>query len=217
MQGKKEDMTNEQSAKKRRVSVAVRKELLSLRHRFGERTSCEGRLTTQFRLVNSGKILSRDERRQMSTPYCYRAWTAFPHFLIRFTRAIQRNEKGWDALFLYALAVAPLRVFDPLRVFARNKAIQKENDLKLKWIIRRKNIDKLSISLKNDYICSELGEKSWLGKEGILIVPNYEIANFMLRGTRTNAHFLFLLSTRCVKHLIEIKTSVGYLLLQFIS
>jgi len=101
MQGKKEYMTNEQSAKNVRVSVAVRKELLSLRHRFGERTSCEGRLTTQFRLVNSGKILSRDERRQMPTPYCYRAWTAFPHFLIRFTRAIQRNEKGWDALFCY--------------------------------------------------------------------------------------------------------------------
>jgi hypothetical protein len=117
MQGKNEDMTNEQSAKKQRMSVAVKEELLSLRHRFGERTSCEGRLTTQFRLVNSGKILSRDERRQMSTPYCYRAWTAFPHFLIRFTRAIQRNEKGWDALFCYALPVAPLRVF------ARNEAI----------------------------------------------------------------------------------------------
>lgn len=112
MQGKKEDMTNEQSAKKVRMSVAVRKELLSLRHRFGERTSCEGRLATQFRLVNSGKILSRDERRQMPTPYYYRAWTAFPHFLIRFTRAIQRNEKGWDALFLYVLADAPLRVID---------------------------------------------------------------------------------------------------------
>ena len=97
-------MTNEQSAKNVRVSMAVRKELLSLRHRFGERTSCEGRLTTQFRLVNSGKNLSRDETRQMPTPYYYRAWTAFPHFLIRFTRAIQRNEKGWDALFLYALA-----------------------------------------------------------------------------------------------------------------
>ena len=92
-----------QSAKKRRVLDEVRKDFLLLRHRFGERTSCEGRLTTRFRLVNSGKILSRDERRQMSTPYCYRAWTAFPHFLIRFTRAIQRNEKGWDALFLYAL------------------------------------------------------------------------------------------------------------------
>ena len=91
----------QQSTKKWQMSVAVRKELLSLRHRFGERTSCEGRLTTQFRMVNSGKILSRDERRQMSTPYCYRAWTAFPHFLIRFTRAIQRNEKGWDALFCY--------------------------------------------------------------------------------------------------------------------
>ena len=64
----------------------------------------------------------------MPTPYCYRAWTAFPHFLIRFTRAIQRNEKGWDALFLYALAVAPLRV-----IARRNdEAIQKEIDLKLK-------------------------------------------------------------------------------------
>ena len=42
--------------------------------------------------------------------------SAFPHFLIRFTRAIQRNEKGWDALFLYALAVAPLCVIDSLRV-----------------------------------------------------------------------------------------------------
>ena len=93
-----------QSAKKRRVLDEVRKDFLLLRHRFGERTSCEGRLTTRFRLVNSGKILSRDERRQMSTPYYYRAWTAFPHFLIRFTRAIQRNEKGWDALFCYALA-----------------------------------------------------------------------------------------------------------------
>ena len=131
-------MANEQSTKKRQMSVAVRKVFLSLRHRFGERTSCEGRLTTQFRLVNSGKILSRDERRQMPTPYYYRAWTAFPHFLIRFTRAIQRNEKGWDALFCYALPVAPLRVFDSLcvidsvecRAFARNEAIQKENELK---------------------------------------------------------------------------------------
>ena len=96
--------TAKQSAKKARMSVAAKKELLSLRHRFGERTSCKGRLTTRFRLVNSGKILSRDERRQMSTPYYYRAWTAFPHFLIRFTRAIQRNEKGWDTLFCYALA-----------------------------------------------------------------------------------------------------------------
>ena len=128
MQGKNEYMTNEQSMKNVRMSVPVRKESLSLRHRFGERASCEGRLTTQFRLVNSGKILSRDERRQMPTPYCYRAWTAFPHFLIRFTRAIQRNEKGWDALFLYALAVAPLRV-----IARRNdEAIQKENNLKLK-------------------------------------------------------------------------------------
>ena len=104
MVGSDEKKTAQQSAKKARMSVAAKKELLSLRHRFGERTSCKGRLTTRFRLVNSGKILSRDERRQMSTPYYYRAWTAFPHFLIRFTRAIQRNEKGWDTLFCYALA-----------------------------------------------------------------------------------------------------------------
>lgn len=104
MAGMDDTETTKQSTKKARMSAAAKKELLSLRHRFGERTSCEGRLTTQFRLVNSGKILSRDERRQMPTPYCYRAWTAFPHFLIRFTRAIQRNEKGWDTLFCYALA-----------------------------------------------------------------------------------------------------------------
>ena len=116
--------TTKQSAKKVQMTMAAKKELLSLRHRFGEKTSCKGRLTTRFRLVNSGKILSRDERRQMSTPYYYRAWTAFPHFLIRFTRAIQRNEKGWDTLFCYALAVAPLCVI------ARNEAIQKENKLK---------------------------------------------------------------------------------------
>jgi hypothetical protein len=67
----------------------------------------------------------------MSTPYCYRAWTAFPHFLIRFTRAIQRNEKSWDALFLYALAVAPLRVYDSLCVIARNEAIQKEKRIEI--------------------------------------------------------------------------------------
>ena len=30
-----------------------------------------------------------------------------------------------------------------------------------------KNIEELSIGLKNDYICSELGEQSRLGKEGI--------------------------------------------------
>ena len=83
--------------------------------------------------------------------------------------------------------------------------------------ITKKNIDKLSISLKNDYICSELGETSRLGKEGIPIVPNYEIANFKLRGTRTNAHLLFLLSMWCLTHLIGIKTSVMYLFLQFIS
>jgi hypothetical protein len=29
--------------------------------------------------------------------------SAFPRFLIRFTRAIQRNEKGWDALFSLCL------------------------------------------------------------------------------------------------------------------
>ena len=134
-------MANEQSAKKRQMSVAVRKVFLSLRHRFGEKTSCEGRLTTRFRLVNSGKILSRDERRQMSTPYCYRAWTAFPHFLIRFTRAIQRNEKGWDALFLYVLAVAPLCVIDSLCVIARrnDEAIQREN-----WKTNEYNEEKIS-------------------------------------------------------------------------
>ena len=92
-----------QSAKKSKVSVQVRKEFLTLRHRFGEKTSCNGRLTTQFRLVNSGTILSRDEKRQMSTPYYYRAWTAFLHFLIRFTRADQRNERSWDTLFSFAL------------------------------------------------------------------------------------------------------------------
>ena len=68
MQGKNWHRTNEQSAKKRQMSVAVRKELLSLRHRFGERTSCEGHLKASFLLVNSGKILSKGER-QMSTPY----------------------------------------------------------------------------------------------------------------------------------------------------
>ena len=121
----------QQSTKNVRVSVAVRKELLSLRHRFGERTFCEGRLATQFRLVNSGKILSRDERRQMSAPYYYRAWTAFPHFLIRFTRAIQRNEKSWDALFLYALAVAPLRVIDSLRI-VESEICEERSNLKRK-------------------------------------------------------------------------------------
>ena len=111
--------TTQQSAKKQRMSMAAKKELLSLRHRFGERTSCKGRLTTRFRLVNSGKILSRDERRQMSTPYYYRAWTAFPHFLIRFTRAIQRNEKGWDTLFCYALAETEAK----RRLVCRYKAV----------------------------------------------------------------------------------------------
>ena len=132
MTGNNNTKTIQQSAKKAKMSMAVKKELLSLRHRYGEKTSCKGRLTTRFRLVNSGKILSRDERRQMSTPYYYRAWTAFPHFLIRFTRAIQRNEKGWDALFLYVLAVAPLRVI------ARNEAIQKEKRIIIVMIITKK-------------------------------------------------------------------------------
>ena len=59
--------------------------------------------------------------------------SAFPHFLIRFTRAIQRNEKGWDALFLYALAVAPLRVIDSVecRAFARNEANRRFNGVNL--------------------------------------------------------------------------------------
>ena len=149
MQGERGDRTNEQSAKNERMPAAVKKELLSLRHRFGERTSCEGRLTTQFRLVNSGKILSRDGRRQMSTPYYYRAWTAFPHFLIRFTRAIQRNEKGWDALFLYALAA-----------------------VKAKWKTNEYNEEKIptnwALVWKMTIFASELREKSWLGKKGIL-------------------------------------------------
>lgn len=33
---------------------------------------------------------------------------------------------------------------------------------------KKKKYDEMSISLKNDYICIELGGKSWLGKEGIL-------------------------------------------------
>jgi len=103
MTGKSKNTTNEQSAKNERMSVAVRKELLSLRHRFGEKTSCKGQLTTSFQLVNSGKIISKDGR-QVSTPYYYRAWTAFLHFLIRFTRADQRNERSWDTLFSYVLA-----------------------------------------------------------------------------------------------------------------
>ena len=127
MQSARENTTNKQSAKNDRMSVAVKKELLSLRHRFGERTSCEGRLTTQFRLVNSGTILSRDEGRQMSTPYCNRAWTAFPHFLIRFTRAIQRNEKGWDTLFVYLLAVVSLRVIDSLCIVESKICAERSN------------------------------------------------------------------------------------------
>ena len=68
MTGKSTNTTNEQSAKNERMSVAVRKESLSLRHRFGEKTSCKGHLKASFLLVNSGKILSKGER-QMSTPY----------------------------------------------------------------------------------------------------------------------------------------------------
>ena len=68
MTGKSKNTTNEQSAKNKRVSIGVRKELLSLRHRFGEKTSCKGHLKASFLLVNSGKILSKGER-QMSTPY----------------------------------------------------------------------------------------------------------------------------------------------------
>ena len=167
MQGKKEDMTNEQSAKNVRVPVAVKKELLSLQHRFGERTSCEGRLTTQFRLVNSGKILSRNERRQMSTPYCYRAWTAFLHFLIRFTRAIQRNEKSWDTLFLYGLAVAPLRAltrFASLRgtkqsrekterqMNTTKKNYQRTEHWSIKWLyLQMKSEGEISVSARKAF------------------------------------------------------------------
>lgn len=98
-----DNTTIKQSAKKHRVLVRVKKEFLTLRHRFGEKTSCKGQLTTSFQLVNSGKIISKDGR-QVSTPYYYRAWTAFLHFLIRFTRADQRNERSWDTLFSCVLA-----------------------------------------------------------------------------------------------------------------
>ena len=67
MTSKGKNTTNKQSATKERMSEAVRKELLSLRHRFGEKTSCKGHLKASFLLVNSGKILSKDGR-QMSTP-----------------------------------------------------------------------------------------------------------------------------------------------------
>ena len=98
-----DNTTIKQSAKKHRVLVRVKKEFLTLHHRFGEMTSCKGQLTTSFQLVNSGKIISKDGR-QVSTPYYYRAWTAFLHFLIRFTRADQRNERSWDTLFSCVLA-----------------------------------------------------------------------------------------------------------------
>ena len=104
MTGNNDTKTTQQSAKKGRMLTQERKEFLTLRHRFGEKTSCKGQLTTSFQLVNSGKILSKDGRR-VSTPYNdYRAWTAFLHFLIRFTRADQRNKRSWDTLFSYALA-----------------------------------------------------------------------------------------------------------------
>ena len=102
MTGNNDTKTTQQSAKKGKLLTRERKEFLTLRHRFGEKTFCKGQLTTSFQLVNSGKILSKDGR-QVSTPYYYRAWTAFLHFLIRFTRADQRNGRSWDTLFLYAL------------------------------------------------------------------------------------------------------------------
>jgi len=43
--------------------------------------------------------------------------------------------------------------------------VEKTTEIKMK---PKKKIHKLSIGLKNDYICSELGEQSRLGKEGIL-------------------------------------------------
>ena len=103
MTGKSKNTTNEQSAKNERMSVAVRKESLSLRHRFGETTSCKGHLKASFLLVNSGKILSKDGR-QMSTPYIIGRGLLFFRFSIRFTRADQWNERSWDTLFLYAFA-----------------------------------------------------------------------------------------------------------------
>ena len=56
---------------------------------------------------------------QGKNEYMTNEQSAFLHFLIRFTRAIQRNEKSWDTLFLYAFAVAPLCVIDSLCVIAR--------------------------------------------------------------------------------------------------
>jgi hypothetical protein len=101
MTGSNDMKTTQQSAKKQRMSVAAKKELLSLQHRFGEKTSCKGHLTTPFQLVNSGKILSEDGWWQMSAPYSYRARAAFHHFSIWFTRAFQRNDKSWNALFCF--------------------------------------------------------------------------------------------------------------------
>jgi hypothetical protein len=105
MTGKRKNTTNEQSAKNKRVSIGVRKELLSLHHRFGEKTSCKGHLKASFLLVNSGKILSKDGAADVHSLY-HRAWTAFFRFSIRFTRADQWNERSWDTLFHYALIEA---------------------------------------------------------------------------------------------------------------
>ena len=44
---------------------------------------------------------------------------------------------------------------------------------------KEKNIDKLSIGLKNDYICSELGEQSRLGREGVMSL-NYSIHHLLI-------------------------------------
>lgn len=122
MTGKGKNTTNEQSAKNKRVSIGVRKELLSLRHRFGEKTSCKGHLKASFLLVNSGKILSKDGAADVHSLY-HRAWTAFLHFSIRFTRADQWNGRSWDTLFHYALIEATIN---------RTKYEQHEEKISLK-------------------------------------------------------------------------------------
>lgn len=103
MKSMSEKTANKQSAKNESMSLTVSKELLTLHHRLGEKTSCIGQLTASSQLVNSGKILSNDGR-QVSTPYThYRAWTASFHFLNWFTRAIQLNEGSRNTLFLFVL------------------------------------------------------------------------------------------------------------------
>ena len=164
-----------QSAKKRRVLAWVRKDFLPLRHRFGEKTSCKGQLTISFQLVNSGKIISKDGR-QVSTPYYYRAWTAFLHFLIRFTRADQRNEKGWDTLFHYALAGGN-----------ENWTEMNKKKEKYRWLEHW--------SEKWLFLQVSWGSNPDSARKAFWVLIS-EIAK-NTRRTKTDAHLLFLLSTRC--------------------